>query len=306
MAVADVCALCERHVGTESGGMDQAISIMGQPGVALNINFHPLCATPVPLPDKDVAFVIANSLAVSNKAETAAFCYNLRVVECRLATALLARALAGNDADIMTKYTILRDLEPLVDGVDVLTVLAEEARRVLHAGRYPQAEVEALLGVKVEDLLADMPNQLISLPAAASLGGFALQSRAVHVFEEAQRVRRFVEMARADGGADPAQLGDLMNASHTSCRDNYECSSEELDRLVTLARGFGALGARLTGAGWGGCVVAMVRRGTEKEFMAKMEETYYRPRADFNQLDIGTVLFATTASRGGEVIVPDR
>ena len=131
-------------------------------------------------------------------------------------------------------------------------MLAEEARRVLHAGRYPQAEVEALLVVKVEDLLADMPNQLISLPAAASLGGFALQSRAVHVFEEAQRVRRFVEMARADGGADPAQLGDLMNASPTSCRDNYECSSEELDRLVTLARGFGALGARLTGAWWGG------------------------------------------------------
>jgi N-acetylgalactosamine kinase len=75
----------------------------------------------------------------------------------------------------------------------------------------------------------------------------------MHVFSEAKRVYDFKEVCDRDNLDDQAKsklLGHLMNDSHKSCRDLYDCSSEELDELTQLARDSGALGSRLTGAGW--------------------------------------------------------
>jgi len=76
--------------------------------------------------------------------------------------------------------------------------------------------------------------------------------RARHVIAECGRVRDTVRIL-ADGGRFP---GHLALASHASLRDDYECSSPELDWTVEYAMRFpGITGARLTGAGWGGCAV---------------------------------------------------
>ncbi|KAJ9512203.1 hypothetical protein QJQ45_012751 [Haematococcus lacustris] len=90
--VAEFAARAERYIGVTGGGMDQAISMMGMHGVAKLIDFNPVRAADVVLPAGAV-FVIGNSLAVSNKAVGAHKRYNLRVVECRLAAAMLAREL---------------------------------------------------------------------------------------------------------------------------------------------------------------------------------------------------------------------
>lgn len=82
--MADFACTCERHIGTQSGGMDQAISVMGERGAAKLIDFNPVRASDVVLP-KSGSFVVANSLTESKKAETASTNYNNRVVECRLA-----------------------------------------------------------------------------------------------------------------------------------------------------------------------------------------------------------------------------
>ena len=50
-----------------------------------------------------------------------------------------------------------------------------------------------------------------------------------------------------------------MRASHESCRDRYDCSCPELEDLISCAQKAGALGSRLTGAGWGGCSVHLLR-----------------------------------------------
>jgi galactokinase len=79
-----------------------------------------------------------------------------------------------------------------------------------------------------------------------------------HVVTENARVAAFAEaLERADLHA----CGALMLASHQSLRDDFAVSTPELDRLVDLSIDAGALGARLTGAGFGGCVVALVADG---------------------------------------------
>jgi galactokinase len=80
--------------------------------------------------------------------------------------------------------------------------------------------------------------------------------RARHVISENARVLEAVEALRAE---DFRELGRLMYASHDSMRDDFEISAPELDAFVELAKESGALGARLTGAGFGGSAIALVR-----------------------------------------------
>ena len=107
--------------------------------------------------------------------------------------------------------------------------------------------------------------------AAAALGLPALRDatlaqvrddpRARHVVTENARV---VDFARALRRGDLAALGRLMLASHASLRDDFEVSTPELDALVDAFVEAGALGARLTGAGFGGCVVALTTRSARR------------------------------------------
>ena len=102
---------------------------------------------------------------------------------------------------------------------------------------------------------------------------FNLYERAYHVFGEAKRVNDFKNTCEQPGITEEERvkkLGDLMNASHKSCDMLYECSSPELNELTQLARDSGALGSRLTGAGWGGCCVSLVFKSDLDSFIEKM------------------------------------
>lgn len=90
--LANITCKCERYIGLEGGGMDQAISFLAQPGTAKLIEFNPLRNFDVILP-QGATFVICNSLVESTKYMTAATNYNRRVFECKLSTAVLAKKL---------------------------------------------------------------------------------------------------------------------------------------------------------------------------------------------------------------------
>jgi galactokinase len=83
-----------------------------------------------------------------------------------------------------------------------------------------------------------------------------LASRVRHVVTENERVRRTVEILEAPM-LDTAALGAVFRAGHESLRDDFEVSTPELDRLVDRAYELGAIGARLTGAGFGGSIVVL-------------------------------------------------
>ena len=112
-------------------------------------------------------------------------------------------------------------------------------------------EAEALVGPLREATLDDV----------AAIATDDLRRRARHVVSENGRVRAF---AAALGSGDRAGAGRLMVESHASLRDDFEVSTRELDELVDhLAGRSGVHGARLTGAGFGGCVVALTDPGTD-------------------------------------------
>jgi galactokinase len=92
-----------------------------------------------------------------------------------------------------------------------------------------------------------------------------------HVVSENARV---LETARALAAGDFEALGPLYAASHASLRDDYRVSTPELDILVQSLVEAGALGARLTGAGFGGCVVALVENSEAREIAARATEQY--------------------------------
>ena len=93
-----------------------------------------------------------------------------------------------------------------------------------------------------------------------------LENRAMHVVTEMQRVQATVAQLRAKGTIDE----DVMYESHGSLRDRYQCSVRELDWFVDRAeRAEGVNGARLTGAGWGGCAIAL---GSREALAAAGEE----------------------------------
>ena len=96
--------------------------------------------------------------------------------------------------------------------------------------------------------------------------------RAAHVIAENQRP---AAMAAAFRACDLAKAGRLMMHSHASLRDLYEVSLPELDALVELAAAEpGCAGARLTGAGFGGCVIALVEAGSVERVMSSVEIGY--------------------------------
>jgi galactokinase len=103
--------------------------------------------------------------------------------------------------------------------------------------------------------------------------------RVRHVVTENARVVAAVEALESD---DHNRLGDLMTESHLSLRDDYESSSEELDLVVSIAEEYpGCYGARVTGAGWGGCAVAAVDWESADDF-ASTVAARYRTEADLN------------------------
>jgi galactokinase len=102
-----------------------------------------------------------------------------------------------------------------------------------------------------------------------------LRRRARHVITENARVHEAV--AALDSG-NVERFGELMKASHISLRDDYEVSSPELDALTSIAwKQPGVLGARMTGAGFGGCTVNLVRRETTSGLVNALQENYRQP-----------------------------
>eukprot|EP00540_Astrosyne_radiata_P010037 CAMPEP_0116832178 /NCGR_PEP_ID=MMETSP0418-20121206/5749_1 /TAXON_ID=1158023 /ORGANISM="Astrosyne radiata, Strain 13vi08-1A" /LENGTH=421 /DNA_ID=CAMNT_0004461513 /DNA_START=93 /DNA_END=1358 /DNA_ORIENTATION=+ len=142
----------------------------------------------------------------------------------------------------------------------VLVITNSNVKHSIGAGEYPvrvaqcKAATKALFGDDADMTLRNATLDQV-LEAKEKMDPVSFR-RAHHVVTENART---LEAARDLEKGDWEALGQRMNQSHTSMRDDYEVSCEEIDILVKLAQGFpGVLGSRLTGGGFGGCTVTLV------------------------------------------------
>ncbi|CAB3407950.1 unnamed protein product [Caenorhabditis bovis] len=233
-AFAHLCAESELFIGTLSGGMDQAAEVLAVEGTALKIDFFPLAARHIRLPE-NALFVVAHSNTELNKAATSH--YNERVIEGRIVAEWLKNKLNINSESFRLKDVQKISGKSFDEMLQLIEQLPDEADR---------HEAEELIGKEnLEKCFTENTKHFTH---------FKPRPRARHVFSEARRVDQF-EIACENG--DIRKMGELMNESHESCAKDYECSCPELDETCRRYLEAGALGARLTGAGWGGCAVVL-------------------------------------------------
>lgn len=263
--LARVLANAEQFVGTAGGGMDQAIILNAEAGHATKINFIPFQFETLPLPE-GMVFVVCDSLVPSEKSGAARKKYNAGPAACSLMVHMLnahfARTLGEEFA-----IDCLGDLwlGPFCfNKAEVLRLLGE----VFSRPRMTPDEVFRYLDLAPEIVreywLDDLPEDPDGLP---------LQARVRHVFSEYYRVEEARDALLA---GDTDTFGRLMTESHRSCADDYGVSTPELDRLVAVLTEAGCLGARLTGAGFGGAVIGLAPEASAGTVLKAVEARYYR------------------------------
>jgi galactokinase len=166
-----------------------------------------------------------------------------------------------NQALLIDCRSLEVDYVPLPSELDVLVVHSGVAR-TLEGSDYAErrAACEAVARRLGIDALRD-----------ATLEQVADEPQARHVVTENLRV---LEATEALIAGDTARVGRLLSESHASLRDDFEVSTPELDALCEALEQAGALGARLTGAGFGGCVVALARSSEVDKLVPAASASY--------------------------------
>jgi galactokinase len=262
---AAMIARSEWYVGTRAGGMDQAASILGHRDHALFIEFDPLRVRAVRMP-ADAALVVADSREVADKSGKVRAEYNRRVVECALAARILGRALK------LDGVRILGDVVRAVRGRTAAELIEELAASAPERVDADLKEAAQITGVAHSALEADLLGEGATRIVLDSSRPLEILKRARHVLTETERVIRATDALEA---GRLAEMGDLMNASHRSLAEDFECSTQRLDAMVECARRGGALGARLTGAGFGGSIVALCETDAAPSVIESIDRGYY-------------------------------
>ena len=219
-------------------------------------------------------------------------------VNCGIMDQFISVLGAENHALLIDCRSLTYELVPM-PAEAALVIGNTRASRSLASSAYNERRQECETGVAL--LRAELPNitalrdvSSAELEMHRTLLPEVVYRRCRHVVTENERV---AQMVAALAGGDLVKAGALMNASHESLRVDYAVSSPALDAMVAAMRSApGCYGARLTGAGFGGCAVALVAPGAEKVVADAIYEQY--PKAT----NIWPEVYMTHASDGARVV----
>lgn len=206
------------------------------------------------------ALEVAVALALGfegDPAELAALCQRAEQRSSGVPSGIMDQLASAAGEDGMAMLIDFTTLEiamvPVPGNVEIVVIDSGQSRE-LTASAYADRRAEVERAAAVVGPLRDVPTADLD-----RIESSVVRRRARHVLTENARVLSFAAALAAD---DPATAGRLMIESHVSLRDDFEVSTTALDALVDrLTRTGGVYGARVTGAGFGGCVVALTEPG---------------------------------------------
>ena len=197
---------------------------------------------------------------------------------------------ATKDAASAQKY--MSQLEKLVQIVEDYMIQEDG---------YTREDISKTLGISVDEL-----NERYTTKVPIRADRFKLRQRALHVFSEALRVQRFVAILKDEKQRSSPDLyekiGKLVSEVQDSCRDQYECSTPELDQLCSIALREGGYGSRVTGAGWGGCTVHLVPEEKVDAVRQAWTKEYYNEKfPDMSKEELEEAIVVSKPGRGSLV-----
>ena len=198
-------------------------------------------------------------------------------------------------AMLLDTATLDYEYVPLVLGDYRIVVMNTNKQRLLADSKYNERRAECMEGLEILKKIKPIHNlcELRSSDlstAEAALSDERIFKRVRHCITENERVLAAVAALKA---GNLAQLGELLKASHTSLQCDYEVTGLELDTLAGAANAEpSCLGARMTGAGFGGCAIALVQKDAVSEFTARVGKAYTE------KTGLGASFFACKAGDG--------
>ncbi|MEU5422856.1 galactokinase [Streptomyces sp. NPDC020667] len=242
-----------REAGHELGGADLQIDGDVPQGAGLSSSAALECA---------VALALAGTAGLGlDPRETARICQRAENAFVGVPCGIMDQTasvscVAGHALHLDTRDLAHRQVpfDPEAAGLRLL-VVDTRVKHALADGAYAQRRAGCEAGARALGVraLRDVPHDRLE-DALDRLPDSGLRALVRHVVTEDERVRQVVE--RLDAG-DVRAVGPLLDAGHASLRDDFRVSCPELDLAVAVANSAGALGARMTGAGFGGSVVAL-------------------------------------------------
>ncbi len=189
------------------------------------------------------------------------------------------------------------ELVPMRDPSVELLIANTNVKHELGSGQYAKRRAQCEAAAKI----LGVPSLRDAQPAALQLSKGKMEDvvfrRARHVIGEIERTAQAAQAVRA---SQWQKVGDLMYASHRSLRDDYEVSCAELDAIVEIAEGIGlkggVYGCRMTGGGFGGCAVALVK----SDFVAAITKTL--ATAYQEKTNIAATIFGSRPAAGATII----
>lgn len=196
--------------------------------------------------------------------------------------------------DCRTRST---ELVPLTDPSITVLITNTNVRHELGNGEYAQRRAQCEAAARALGVASLRDATMASLEAKKGSMDAVVFKRARHVIGE---IDRTVKAARAIRAGQLDELGRLMYASHDSLRDDYAVSCKELDEVVEIARRIGPqggmIGCRMTGGGFGGCTVSVVRTNAVNQIADTIFKEYQ------NATGIKPALFVSRPAAGATII----